>query len=86
MTLADFASYDTSSEGKLMCAGAICGMYYYNEDTYSVDSLGLRNCAYLDSACAGYSEFALFEGAHTIENIQAVSANQAMELVNELMK
>ena len=84
VTLADFASFDTSGEGKTMCAGAICGMYYYNEDTYSVDSLGLRNCAYSDSACAGYSEFALFEGAHTITGVHPVSEDQARELANKL--
>ena len=87
VTLADFASYDTSSEGKLMFAGAICGMYHFRDDVHTAKNLGIRHCVYADTACVGYSEFGLFEGGEaTIKDVQAVSKNEAMELANALLK
>lgn len=86
LTLEDSASYDTGSEEELMLAGAICGMYYFHDDVHTAENMGIRNCTYADSACAGYSEFALSEGAHTITGVHAVSGNQARELANELTK
>lgn len=85
VTLADLASYDPESDDELMLAGAICGLYYFRDDVHNTKNMGIHDCIYADTACVGYSEFGLFEGAHTIWNVQAVSEADARAAAEKLM-